>query len=149
MTHNFAAAPAPDSGGLLARLRRNRAGNIGLMAAVIAVPLMLMVDGAIDMGRVYLIKSQLQGACDAAVLTTRKSVTLNNLTAEAKSAGEDFFAANFADGSYGARHTDFDLTLAPNGSVRGAATTTAPLGLLGTLTGGGSKLNVNCAANSR
>ncbi|NCA01884.1 MAG: hypothetical protein EBS87_06790 [Sphingomonadaceae bacterium] len=147
MTHNFAAAPAPDSGGLLARLRRNRAGNIGLMAVVIAVPLMLMVDGAIDMGRVYLIKSQLQGACDAAVLTTRKSVTLNNLTAEAKSAGEDFFAANFADGSYGARHTDFDLTLAPNGSVRGAATTTAPLGLLGTLTGGGSKLNVNCAAN--
>ncbi|MFN5759806.1 MAG: TadE/TadG family type IV pilus assembly protein [Sphingomonadaceae bacterium] len=130
MTHKLAAAPAPNAGSLLAKLRRNRSGNIGLMAVVIAVPLMLMVDGSIDMGRVYLIKDQLQGACDAAVLTTRKSVTRGNLTAEAKSAGQDFFAANFADGSYGASNTKFDLTLDSNGAVRGTATATAPMGLL-------------------
>ena len=147
MTHKLAAAPAPNAGSLLAKLRRNRSGNIGLMAVVIAVPLMLMVDGSIDMGRVYLIKDQLQGACDAAVLTTRKSVTRGNLTAEAKSAGQDFFAANFADGSYGASNTKFDLTLDSNGAVRGTATATAPMGLLRGVTGGGGTLQVTCAAN--
>ncbi|MBU6252920.1 MAG: hypothetical protein KGN98_06985 [Alphaproteobacteria bacterium] len=131
----------------LVRLRHNVAGNIALMALVISVPLMLMVDGAIDFGRVYLIKDQLQGACDAAVLTTRKSISQNTLTNDAMANGQNFFAANFADGTYGTSNTKFQMSLDASGAVLGTATATTPTGLLGSLTGGDGPLSVNCAAN--
>lgn len=133
----------------LVRLRRNVAGNIAVMALVISVPLMLLVDGAIDMGRVYLIKTQLQGACDGAVLTTRKSLTQSNLTDDMRNLGQNFFGANFADGTYGTSKTQFTLAVDESGAVQGTAQTNMPTGFLGSVTGGGGTVSVTCAANMK
>lgn len=139
--------PAPPASAFLTRLRQNSAGNVALMALVISIPLMLMINGAIDMGRVYLIKDQLQGACDAAVLRTRKLVTRRNLTANAKTEGQEFFAANFADGSYGTSNTKFSLNLDGRGAVVGTASVEAPDGLLSDFVNSEGTIKVSCAAN--
>lgn len=87
--------------GWLHRLRKNQAGNASLIIAASVLPLIGMIGGGFDMGRIYASKTRLQHACDAAVLAGRKAMVGRNFTAANKSTAERFFKFNFPDGKYG------------------------------------------------
>ena len=58
----------------LTRLRRDTSGNTLAIAAAAMVPLIGIVGGAVDMSRIYIIKTRLQHACDAGALAGRKAM---------------------------------------------------------------------------
>jgi len=103
--------------GLFARLRNCQAGNASLIIAASVVPLIGMIGGGFDMGRMYASKTRLQHACDAAVLAGRKAMVGNNFTAANKSTAERFFKFNFPNGKYG---TSFPVQKA-SGAIPGIA----------------------------
>ncbi|MFM7027319.1 MAG: pilus assembly protein TadG-related protein [Chakrabartia sp.] len=131
----------------LTRLFRNRAGNVILIATFSLVPLMLILGGGIDMARVYLAKDQLQGACDAAVLTTRKIVQGHSLSVAAKDAGQSFFKLNYPSGSFGTSHESLALSVATDGTVKGVAKARVGQSAFNIAQLIPTEISVNCAAN--
>lgn len=87
--------------GFFMRLGRSQAGNASLIIAASVVPLIGMIGGGFDMGRIYASKTRLQHACDASVLAGRKAMAGNSFTAANKSTAERFFKFNFPEGKYG------------------------------------------------
>ncbi len=62
----------------------DRSGNIAVTFALMAVPLMLLAGGAVDVGRAYYVKNELSNALDTATLAVASSndtsqTTLNNI----------------------------------------------------------------------
>ena len=92
--------------GFFARLRNCQTGNAGLIIAASVVPLIGMIGGGFDMGRIYASNTRLQHACDASVLAGRKAMSGNVFSAANKSTAERFFKFNFPEGKYG---TDFPV----------------------------------------
>ncbi|MEQ1549002.1 MAG: TadE/TadG family type IV pilus assembly protein [Chakrabartia sp.] len=118
--------------GFLQRLRSDTAGNTLAMAAAAVFPLAGLVGGALDMSRIYLVKTRLQAACDAGSLTGRRvmgSGTWAFNSYAARTAASNMFRTNFETGSYGtgAITTSFSEL---NGNVRGSASTTIPMTLM-------------------
>jgi hypothetical protein len=89
--------------GFLSRLTASQSGNTSMLIAAAIVPLIGMIGGGFDMGRMYASKTRLQHACDAAVLAGRKAMVGNAFSAANKSTAERFFKYNFPDGKYGTR----------------------------------------------
>ena len=105
------------------------------MMAIMAIslfPLAGLVGGALDMSRLYLVKTRLQQACDAGALAGRRIMAAGTWAANnnaANTAAEQFFANNFASGSYGTSN----LTRAfaeTNGRVTGTASVRVPMTLM-------------------
>lgn len=92
--------------GFFARLRNCQTGNASLIIAASVVPLIGMIGGGFDMGRIYASNTRLQHACDASVLAGRKAMSGNVFSAANKSTAERFFKFNFPEGKYG---TDFPV----------------------------------------
>ena len=65
----------------LARLRSDKRGNVIALTAAAIIPLSAMVGGAVDMSRIYAIKSRLQSACDAGALSGRRIMGGNTWSA--------------------------------------------------------------------
>ena len=63
-----------------ARLRRDQSGNAFMIIGAALAPMLLLVGGAVDMGRGYLSQTRLQQACDAGVLAARKGLGAASLT---------------------------------------------------------------------
>lgn len=129
------------------RLWAARAGNVLLITAVSMIPLMLIVSGGVDMGRTYLAREQLQGACDAAVLAARKAQIGFRLSDAAQQTGQRFFQINFPTGIFGTRNTRFDMTLGTDGRVSGKATAATGDPVFPGLITAPTSLYVSCAAN--
>lgn len=129
------------------RIRHNGAGNVLIIAALSLVPLMLILGGAVDMGRVYLARDQLQGACDAAVLAARKNQRGPSLTEEARTAGQSFFKVNYPEGSFGTSAAQLALSVGTNGAVSGTATTQLDSPIFDLAETIPTAISVNCAAN--
>ena len=126
------------SAGLFARLIADRAGNTIALIAAALFPLLALLGSSIDMGRLYVVQSRLQQACDAGTLAARKQIAgMPNYNA---SSGDDqgtvinrgrmLFNSNFPSNLYGARNLNFAVTVNPDLSIKGTANLTEPTTLM-------------------
>lgn len=79
---------------LVARLGRDRRGAVAVQFAAVAVPLMVVVTGAIDVSRASALKVNLQDALDSAALAAARSNA--DTEAELQPVGEKMMRANFS-----------------------------------------------------
>jgi Flp pilus assembly protein TadG len=106
------------------RLTRDTAGNVLPMAAVGVVVGMMIVGAAVDIGRNYLAREQLQAACDAGVLAGRRTVTTRGWDTPSQNAADAYFSSNFNDTAQGTHGTVFDADSDDEGRTVTATATT-------------------------
>lgn len=139
------ARTTPHQKGLLARLRRNEAGNTLAITAAAIVPLLALVGGGVDVSRYYLTQSRLQSACDAAVLAGRKSMVGVTWATADETVATNFFNTNFPAGTFGS--TDADIEFNPdNGVVNGTATATVAPTIMSIFNVSSKVLTAECRA---
>jgi hypothetical protein len=113
----------------LSRLLRDESGNtIAIMAAAV-IPVLGLVGGAVDMGRIYLVKTRLQAACDSGSLMGRKVMGTGTWNATANTRAREIFAMNFTEGSYGSNGLVYSYS-ETGGDVQGTAVATVPVTLM-------------------
>jgi Flp pilus assembly protein TadG len=66
-------------------------GSVAIMTGLLAIPLVAMTGAAIDLGRVWLVKSRLQMSLDAAVLVVARDLATGGTSAD----GLNLFWSNF------------------------------------------------------
>lgn len=115
----------------LAQALRRRSGNVSVMAALLAVPLLGAVGMSVDMARGYVVHNRLVGALDAAALAGGRVLGTANVEADIRM----YFRANIPPGFLGASIGDPQVTVNPDGetlSVKASATLpTVFMGLFG------------------
>jgi Flp pilus assembly protein TadG len=131
---------------LLARLRSDASGNVLAMTAASMIPLMAIVGGGIDAGRLYATKSRLQHACDAAALAGRKSMNGVLWSAANETIADNFFDNNFPSGKYGSSNQSISYEINNVGDVKGRATATVPSTIMRMFGNTQDVLNVTCTA---
>lgn len=133
---------------LLCRLVRHTGGNTLMIAAISLIPLTGMVGGAMDMSRLWLTKTRMQHACDAAVLAGRKQMGGGSWNTTSIAAANQFFTANFATGAYGS--TDLTTSFSEaGGKVSGLVKATLPMTLMQVMGFDSKALSVSCDAEMR
>ncbi len=118
--------------GFLSRLGRNEAGNVLAMTAAATFPLLGMVGGAVDMARMYAVKSRLQAACDAGALAGRRVMgngAWSDNSNAANTSAEKAFALNFESGSFGSQNETRSFTES-GGTVTGAVSAQVPMTIM-------------------
>lgn len=136
---------------VLARLRRDVAGNVLALFAAALFPLLALLGGGIDMGRAYLAQSRLQQACDSGVLASRKrlgtaSAITGSVPEDVASLGQRFFNLNFREGQFGTAQRTFQMALEHDFAVSGTATVNVPTTLMAVFGYDNIPLEVTCAA---
>ncbi len=143
--------------GLMSSLARDVRGNTLAMMAMFLIPLTGLVGSAVDMSRLYVVKTRLQQACDAGALAGRKglidsdSATLN---AEAVAQAQAFFGNNFkkdttspaAPGYFGSTKVSFTPTKTSDNQVAGTASATVPMTVSKIIGTSAVTINVTCEA---
>lgn len=112
--------------GLLKKLRALAAdeeGNFAVLTAFIAVVLVAAAGGAIDFSRAMLLRSDLQGKLDAAVLAAANAAHPNQLTKS-----KEYFQATITTLAESNPVAQFSMT--PDGTISGKATATLKTSLL-------------------
>lgn len=144
--HCTYAAPS-----LLARLRVNKAGNTIAMTAAAIFPLAGMVGGAVDMSRIYAVKSRLQSACDSGSLAGRRTQAGGSWSANSNAAATQAlrtFDLNFTAGSFGS--TGVTRSYIENaGVVTGSASADVPMTLMKIFNQPTYKVTVSCESQMR
>jgi len=130
----------------LRRLARDQAGNTMVMAAAAMLPIIGILGGGLDIGRVYIAKSRMQQACDAAVLAARGSMSGIQWKTENQQKGLEFFHTNFPSGKYGTQNIDVALNGQSDGSVVATASGSIPMTLMRVFGFTQMPLNVTCKA---
>lgn len=126
---------ASGSVGFFARIRRDIAANVMAIGAAAIIPLVGVVGGGVDASRMYLAKSRLQQACDAATLAARKelqgsAITGGNVPDSLKTTAGNFFRTNFNPGMYGTTGVTYNLTAGTGTALNGTASATVPTTLM-------------------
>lgn len=126
---------ASASAGFIARFRRDIAANVMAIGAAAIIPLVGVVGGGVDASRMYLAKSRLQQACDAATLAARKelqgsAITGGNVPDSLKTTAGNFFRTNFNPGMYGTTGVNYQLTAGTGTALNGTATASVPTTLM-------------------
>ncbi|AUW59121.1 pilus assembly protein TadG [Sphingobium sp. SCG-1] len=111
--------------GFLGRLRKDVRGNVIAMSAAAIFPLIGLLGGAVDMGRLYAVKTRLQSACDAGALAGRRVMGTGRWTDNSGRANQiatQTFDLNFPAGSFGSgaitrTFSEVDGTVTGNASV--------------------------------
>ena len=137
--------------GVLSRLAKNEEGNVIAILAAAVLPVLGLVGGGIDISRLYLTQSKLQGACDSGALLGRKIMGMGTWNAEDAVAGRQalqIFDQNFASGSYGTHSLARSYSEA-NGNVTGTASATVPMALMQIFGEKEKVITVNCKAELR
>lgn len=141
----------------LSRLRHDVRGNTLAMMAMFLIPLMGLVGSAVDMSRLYVVKTRLQQACDTGALAGRKGITTNNATLDQSAIDQanSFFANNFKKdgtptGTLGYMDTSA-VTFVPTKTVDGqvAATASASVPMTITKMFGTSAVTISVACQAR
>lgn len=115
----------------MTRIARDERGNVLILTALGMTVLLGMGGGALDLGRVYLVKSRMQQGCDAGVLAFRKSMVGTAVTPDTYPTALAYFNANFSPGRYGSENTQFPVPqVDENIVVHGSATTSVPMTLM-------------------
>ncbi len=141
------------TGGILRRLRRDTRGNALAIMAAAMIPLCAIAGSAIDMARLYVVKSRMQQACDAGVLAGRKFMTDGSnpvLDSTASTQAQTFFANNLRIGWMGTAKSPtiapFTPTKTPDNRVAGTATVVVPMTIMKVFGAPDITLNVVCEA---
>lgn len=114
------------------RLLRDKRGNVLAMTAAAIIPMIGLVGGAVDMGRMYAVKSRLQAACDAGALAGRRvmgSGQWDDNDDRANDTAEQTFDFNFGDGAFGSENLDRSFS-ETDGTVTGTASVDVPMTLM-------------------
>ncbi|MCC2976713.1 pilus assembly protein TadG-related protein [Sphingomonas sp. PL-96] len=120
------------------------------MAAAM-IPLIGMIGGAIDLSRMYIVKTRLQHACDAGALAGRKAMgggTWTQSSGAPGKAAKQFFDANISKTAYGAAVAD-GVFRENAGKVTGTASATVPMTLMRVFGFTSRTLSVTCDAEMR
>src|ERR1700749_1014574 len=101
-----------ETAGFLSRLRRDVRGNTLALMAAMLVPLAALSGSAVDLSRMYAVKTRLQQACDVGALAGRKMMTDSSgpLNSEASDAAQNFFTNNFRGGWFKTSAVGFTAT---------------------------------------
>jgi Flp pilus assembly protein TadG len=139
------------AGGFLSRLRKDTAGNTLIIAAVAMLPMLGFAGAAIDMARVYTVKTRLQQACDAGALAGRRFMTdasVKTLETNAYNQAQTFFKNNFTSGWFALPSSSVNFTpyLNTDNQVSGNATAAVPMTIMGIFGQPTQTLTVTCAA---
>jgi Flp pilus assembly protein TadG len=132
----------------LRRLLRDQSGNVIAIMAASIFPMLGLIGGAVDMSRIYLVRSKLQAACDAGSLMGRKQMGLgawNNNNGLANTKALQMFDLNFEDGSYGSSNLQRSYT-GSLGRVDGVASADLPMALMQVLGVEETTITVDCTA---
>src|SRR6187455_204323 len=116
--------------GILRKLLTDTKGNVLAITAAATIPMVGIIGGAVDISRLYLVKSRVQAACDSAVLAGRKAMSTNTYTTAAQNRANSMFNFNFQDADYGTTSTSFTSSANAQGVVSGTAATTVPMVLM-------------------
>jgi Flp pilus assembly protein TadG len=143
--------PGSKTAGLFARLAGDvRANTLAIMAAAM-IPLIGMVGGAVDLSRMYIVKTRLQHACDAGALAGRKAMgggTWAQSNGYPGKAATQFFKANISDNAYGATSIVSEYKESA-GKVTGTVSAIVPMTLMRVFNFDDEKLTVTCDAEMR
>ena len=118
------------SGGLLARLARDIAGNTLAIMAAALIPLTAMIGSGVDMSRAYLAQNRLQQACDAAALAGRRVMTTGTADAAVTAEATKFFNFNFPQGKYQTAAFTPSISASGGNTVIVTASTTIPTAIM-------------------
>lgn len=133
---------------LFYRFLRHTGGNTLMIAAAAMIPLTGIVGGAMDMSRLWLTKTRMQHACDAAVLAGRKQMGGGTWSDTSLATANQFFTANFAPGAYGS--TGLTTAFSENGGkVSGVIGAVLPMTLMKIMGFDSRALTVTCDAEMR
>lgn len=135
----------------MSRLLRNEEGNIIALFAASVIPVIGLIGGGVDMSRLYLTHSRLQGACDAGALIGRKTMGVGTWAANDGAAADqalNMFDQNFVSGAYGSRNLQRSFT-ETGGNVVGTASAVVPMALMQVLGEDAKTVSVRCQAELR
>ncbi len=137
------------AGGFLARLSRDKRGNVIAIMAIALIPVSAFAGSAVDMGRLYVVRTRLQQACDAGALAARKFMIDDadtTLDANARTQATTFFSNNFKDGWLGTRATTSTFNETGNNQVVGTAQTVVPMTIMKMFSSPDRTIQVTCNA---
>ncbi len=83
------------------QLLNDRRGNVLILWSLFLIPLLGLVGSAVDIGRGYVARNQMQSACDAAVLAGRRAMSDGSVDATVRAEALKFFNFNFRQGLFG------------------------------------------------
>jgi len=135
--------------GFLGRLRRDARGNTLALMAALLIPLAALSGSAVDLSRMYAVKTRLQQACDTGALAGRKMMTdpdSPTLDATATAAAQAFFTNNFHGGWFRTNSVSFTPSKTSDGQVSGTATATVPMTIMTMFGAGPRTISVTCQA---
>ncbi|WP_177171478.1 TadE/TadG family type IV pilus assembly protein [Sphingomonas palmae] len=141
--------PTRERAGFLVRLLRDRAANTLIIVAASLIPLTAMAGSAIDIGRMYAVKSRLQQACDAGVLAGRKFMKVdgtNTLDQNAATQAQQFFKNNFQAGWIATTNPVFSPVKTSDQQVSGTASVTVPMSITKIIDAKDATVTVSCMA---
>ncbi|MBW8744311.1 MAG: pilus assembly protein [Sphingomonas sp.] len=133
--------------GFLGRLRRDMRGNTLAFMAALLIPLVALSGSAVDVARLYAVKTRLQQACDAGVLAGRKTMSdAGDLDTSDTGAAQSFFKNNFQNGWFKTNSVSFTPTKTSENQVSGTATATVPMAIMGMFGMAARTISVTCEA---
>ncbi|WP_159712890.1 TadE/TadG family type IV pilus assembly protein [Sphingomonas sp. AX6] len=135
----------------LSALARDARGNVLALMAAGMFPLAGMVGGAVDLSRMYIVKTKLQHACDAGALAGRKAMGAGVWTQAngmPNATAERFFAANIGQNPYGANGLEHEFNESA-GRVTGTASADVPMTLMRIFGFEERTITVSCDAEMR
>ena len=137
------AAPA----GMFRCLQRDRSANVLAITAAAMIPMVALTGSAIDISRMYLVKSRVQAACDSGVLAGRKAMTTLIYTPAARTRALAMFNFNFEDSDFDTTGTTFGAAADASGKLTANATTTLPMLVMDFMGFGDYQIAVTCSAD--
>ena len=149
MSRRTASTPAGTPLPFLRRLLRDRAANTLVIMATALIPLSALAGSAVDMARLYVVKSRLQQACDAGVLAGRKFMatsTSSTLDATATTRAKTFFNNNFVTGWLDTGQPSFVPVKTADQQVSATASVRVPMTVMKMFAAPDVTINVACKA---
>lgn len=110
------------------------------------IPLLGMLGGAVDMTRLYMVRTRLQQACDASVLSGRAAMGNRTWDAAAKAVADRYFATNFNPGRYGTSGSQIAYKVGIDLVVKGEASVSVPMALMQFFGFGSTRVQALCDA---
>lgn len=141
----------------ISKRTRRRRGVILIMLTLVLMVILPMAGLAFDVGLLYLIRTKLSAALDAAVLAGARSLSrgmdLASQVESARQTAQQYFRANFPAGLYGTTNLTFNATVQESGyrtrTVSGVASVTAPLYFLRLLGQNTATMSARATASRR
>ncbi len=104
---------------LLNKFIADKRGGVLIFIALAMGMLFAAMGIAIDMGRVFLVRTKAQTSIDAALISVGAAAVETATAAELQAKGEEYFNANFPDGYLGSDSVTPTFTANGDGTVRG------------------------------